>query len=78
MEPRSHESGSVVEAVLRLQMERDEAVGRLADAQQREQDIARRFYRRGYVAGRAAKRRGAPALTNPERHGRRETREILG
>ena len=72
------QTGSVVEAVMRLQIERDEALARLAEAEKREQDIARRMYRRGYIAGRAAKRRGAPAVTNPERNGRRETREILG
>lgn len=78
MTPLVEHSGSVVEAVMRLQIERDEALVRLAEAEQREQDIARRMYRRGYLAGRAAKRRGEPAVTNPESRGRRETREMLG
>lgn len=41
-------------------------------------DVARRMYRRGYLAGRAAQRRGAALTTAPERHARGELRTMLG
>lgn len=72
-----HESGSLTGAVALLEAERDDLRARLVEVTEREQDIARRMYRRGYIAGRAAQRRGAPPITNPERHARTELREIL-
>lgn len=68
---------SLAESVAVLEAERDQLAARLAEVEQREQDIARRMYRRGYIAGRAAKRRGAPLVTNPERHARGEIRGLL-
>lgn len=44
---------------------------------EREAEIARTMYRKGYRAGRAAVRRGAPAVTNPERHARGDLRRML-
>lgn len=44
---------------------------------EREADMIRRAYRRGYIAGRASQRRGAPAVTNPERAARTWVRETL-
>ena len=48
-----------------------------AEFAERERETARVMYRRGYLAGHAARRRGAPAVTNPERHARGELRELL-
>lgn len=45
---------------------------------QEAQEMGVTMYRKGYLAGRAAKRRGDPAVTNPERHARSETRRLLG
>jgi hypothetical protein len=68
---------TLADAVALLEAERDDLRARVAVVTGRERDIARRMYRRGYLAGRAAQRRGAPAITNPERHARTELREIL-
>jgi len=40
-------------------------------------EAIRAAYRRGYYAGRASQRRGAPATPNPERHARGWIREAL-
>lgn len=40
-------------------------------------EVVRKAYRRGYLAGRGAQRRGAPAVTNPERHARTWVREAI-
>jgi hypothetical protein len=42
-----------------------------------EGEAIRAAYRRGYFAGRAAQRRGAPAIENPERHARGWIRQAL-
>lgn len=73
----SHESASLSGAVALLEAELDDLRARLVEVTEREQDIVRRMYRRGYLAGRAAQRRGAPVVTNPERHARTELREML-
>ena len=44
----------------------------------REAEIGRKLYRRGYLAGRAAQRRGAPLTTAPERYARGWARETIG
>lgn len=75
--PHPPRAGALGDAVALLEAERDDLRARLAVVTEREQDIARRMYRRGYLAGRAAQRRGTPAVTNPERHARTELREIL-
>lgn len=56
-----------------------EDIERRAEARhvEREAEIARRMYRRGYHAGRASARRGAPAVTNPESAAQGELRDIL-
>jgi hypothetical protein len=43
-----------------------------------EASIVRRAYRRGYLSGRAAQRRGAVAVTNPEKYARTWVREMVG
>lgn len=60
-----------------LEDERDRLLVRVAELQRRQADVARRIYRRGYLAGRAAQRRGAPLTTAPERHARGELRQLL-
>jgi hypothetical protein len=42
-----------------------------------EGEAIRAAYRRGYYAGRASQRRGAPAIDDPERHARGWIREVL-
>jgi hypothetical protein len=69
------EIGVVADVIERLIAER--VADLIAVHGERERDIARRMYRRGYLAGRAAQRRGAMVITNPERHARGELREIL-
>lgn len=63
--------------VAELEAERDELRVRLELVAAREQDIAQRMYRWGYRAGHAAKRRGQPPVTNPERRARGEARRLL-
>lgn len=64
-----------------LRRERDEAIARAdrieAEAIERQTTIARRMYRRGYLTGRASVRRGAPAVSCPERYARGDVRQIL-
>lgn len=40
-------------------------------------EVARLAYRRGYLTGRAAKRRGAPANPSPEYHARGFLRQLM-
>jgi hypothetical protein len=77
---------ALVAQVARLARERDELARRVAilDAKlievtdaQYEREVVRAMYRRGYFAGRAARRRGAPAAVHPERHARGWVREVL-
>jgi len=76
----------VVAQVVQLVRERDELARRIAilDAklievtdQSHEGEAVRAAYRRGYFAGRASQRRGAPAVPDPERHARGWIREVL-
>lgn len=66
----------LADAVALLEAERDHLAARVRELEAHQSDVARRMYRRGYLAGRAAQRRGAPAVTNPERHARGEAREL--
>lgn len=76
----------IVAQVAQLVRERDELARRIAilDAklievtdQSRESHAIREAYRRGYFAGRASERRGAPAVPDPECHARGWVREVL-
>lgn len=76
----------VVAQVAEVVRERDELARRvrILDAKllevtdpRYEGDLVRRAYRRGYLAGRAAQRRGAPAVTNPERAARGWVRQAV-
>lgn len=73
------EMGSVLEAVARLVDENERLRHRVLvlDAKlielsddTEDRDTIRRAYRRGYCTGYHAGRRGAPQVTNPERHAR--------
>jgi hypothetical protein len=77
---------ALVAAVAQLARERDELARRVAilDAKlvevtnwHHEREAVRAAYRRGYFAGRAAQRRGAPAVSDPERRARGWVREAL-
>jgi hypothetical protein len=46
-------------------------------ATEREADLARRMYRKGYLAGRSSQKRGQVQVTNPERHARGDDRRLL-
>lgn len=80
VDPRALEGGAVTlaEQVARLQAERDELGALVARLYAHQAEVGRKLYRRGYLAGRAAQRRGAPSTSAPERHARGETRELLG
>lgn len=60
-----------------LEQERDELARRLFRLEAIWPDKIRGSYRRGYLAGRSAQRRGAPAVTNPERSARGWVREAV-
>lgn len=79
---------SLALAVERMERERDELrglndllaarVAQLEDLHDRElSEKLRAAYRRGYLTGRAAKRRGAGAVTNPERAARGDLGRML-
>jgi hypothetical protein len=63
--------------VAELERENDLLRAELERLTTRSADIGRRLYRRGYLAGRAAQRRGAVRETAPERHARGWAREML-
>jgi hypothetical protein len=67
---------TIADSVALLEAERAALADRVRKLEGDQSDVARRMYRRGYLAGRSAQRRGAPAVTNPERLGRGETREL--
>jgi hypothetical protein len=78
--------GALVAEVAQLARERDEFARQIAilDAKlieltdrMLEGEAIRAAYRRGYFAGRAAQRRGAPAVDDPERHARGWIRKAL-
>ena len=71
-------SKSISAAVAELELERDRLQARVDTLERRQADIGRKLYRRGYLAGRAAQRRGAPLTTAPERHARGWAREAIG
>lgn len=68
---------SLASQVAELEAEVVRVRAMIADQVQREADIARRMYRRGYNAGHAAGRRGAPAGPHPERLARGDLRILL-
>ena len=79
-------AGALVAQVAQLARERDEFARQVAilDAkliqltdQMLKDEAIRAAYRRGYFAGRASQRRGAPAVDDPERHARGWIREAL-
>jgi hypothetical protein len=79
-------AGALVAQVAQLAHERDEFARQVAilDAKLIEltdlmlnDGAIRAAYRRGYHAGRAAQRRGAPAVDDPERHARGWIRKAL-
>jgi ribosomal protein L13 len=79
-------AGALVAEVAQLVRERDEFARQVAilDAKlieltdrMLEGEAVRAAYRRGYYAGRASQRRGAPAVPDPERHARGWIREVL-
>jgi hypothetical protein len=79
-------AGALVAQVAQLARERDEFARQVAilDAKlieltdrMLEGEAIRAAYRRGYYAGRASQRRGAPAIDDPERHARGWIREVL-
>jgi hypothetical protein len=79
-------AGALVAEVAQLARERDEFARQVAilDAKlieltdrMLEGEAIRAAYRRGYFAGRAAQRRGAPAVEDPERHARGWIRKAL-
>jgi hypothetical protein len=79
-------ASALVAEVAQLARERDEFARQVAilDAKlveltdrMLEGEAIRAAYRRGYFAGRAAQRRGAPAVEDPERHARGWIREAL-
>jgi hypothetical protein len=79
-------AGGLVAQVAQLARERDEFARQVAilDAKlieltdrMLEGEAIRAAYRRGYFAGRASQRRGAPAVDDPERHARGWIREVL-
>lgn len=79
-------AGALVSQVAQLARERDEFARQVAilDAKlieltdrMLEGEAIRAAYRRGYFAGRAAQRRGAPAVDDPERHARGWIRQAL-
>jgi hypothetical protein len=79
-------AGALVTQVAQLARERDEFARQIAilDAKlieltdrMLEGEAIRAAYRRGYFAGRASQRRGAPAVDEPERHARGWIREAL-
>ena len=53
-----------------------EKLERLRRLEQRFPELVRQAYRRGYLAGRAAQRRGAPAASNPEAAARGWVRKV--
>jgi hypothetical protein len=79
-------AGALVAQVAQLARERDDFARQVAilDAklieltdQMLKDEAIRAAYRRGYFAGRASQRRGAPAVDEPERHARGWIREAL-
>lgn len=88
-EPRSSRSSgaAIVSQVAQLVRERDELARRVTildaklievtDRSREGEAAVREAYRRGYFAGRAAKRRGAAEVADPERHARGWVREVL-
>ena len=83
---RASAAGALVAEVAQLVRERDEFARQVAilDAKlieltdrMLEGEAVRAAYRRGYYAGRASQRRGAPAVPDPERHARGWIREAL-
>ncbi|MGI9097031.1 MAG: hypothetical protein ACR2H2_00780 [Solirubrobacteraceae bacterium] len=79
-------AGALVAQVAQLARERDEFARQVAilDAklieltdQMLKDEAIRAAYRRGYFAGRASQRRGAPAVDDPERHARGWIRKAL-
>lgn len=73
----SQAASRLVDAIALLEAERDALLADNRQLREHEADMIRRAYRRGYLAGRAASRRGAPAVTNPERNARGWVRETL-
>lgn len=79
-------AGALVAQVAQLARERDEYARQVTilDAklieltdQMLKDEAIRAAYRRGYHAGRASQRRGAPAVDEPERHARGWIRKAL-
>jgi hypothetical protein len=74
---------ALVDGLLGLMAERDRLEVEVAELRARlalvpaEADVVRRAYRRGYLTGRAAQRRGEPAVTNPERQARGWVRQAV-
>ena len=84
--PARGNAGTLVAPVAQLARERDEFARQVAilDAKlieltdrMLEGEAVRAAYRRGYYAGRASQRRGAPAVDDPERRARGWVREVL-
>jgi hypothetical protein len=73
----------MVDGLLRLMAERDRleievaALRKKLAAVPAEADVVRKAYRRGYMAGRESQRRGAEAVTNPERTSRGWLRQAI-
>jgi hypothetical protein len=55
----------------------DELERRIRQQDHREAEVGRTMYRRGYLAGRAAQRRGAAVVPDPESRARGTAREML-
>lgn len=68
---------SVARLVAELEAERDALRVEVDRLRQRQADIGRRLYRRGYHAGHNAGRRGAQVVSAPERRARGWVREAL-
>lgn len=62
--------------VEQLEAERDELTRKLDEVRAKLPGMVRGAYRRGYTTGRAAQRRGAVAVTNPEVEARGWVREM--
>lgn len=67
----------LADQVALLEAERDDLAARVELLSGKLDGIVRKAYRRGYLTGRASQRRGAPQVTNPERHARTWVREAL-
>lgn len=70
-------SRSISEQVAAIEAENAALRREVQELRDREIEVGRKLYRRGYLAGRSAARRGAARETAPERHARGWAREML-